>query len=113
MADNRRRKEEEKEKLMEKVFGKDAPNRRLTEEDLELLRANLLDIDSLSPEWKSIKENSQKLQEQTQQMLNNFTDADLDRLRNEIRKDFGDNLPVETQEELTVIHQQMSLNAKY
>ncbi len=32
MADNRRRKEEEKEKLMEKVFGKDAPNRRLTEE---------------------------------------------------------------------------------
>ena len=49
-------KKTEKERLMEKVFGKDAPNRRLTEEDMELLKNNILDLESLSPEWKSIKD---------------------------------------------------------
>ena len=106
-------KKTEKEKLMEKVFGKDAPNRRLTQEDMELLKNNILDLESLSPEWKSIKENSEKLQQQSQQILDNFSDADLERLRNEIRKDFGDQLPTEAREELTVIHQQMPLNEKF
>lgn len=106
-------KKTEKERLMEKVFGKDAPNRRLTEEDMELLKNNILDLESLSPEWKSIKENSEKLQQQSQHILDSFSDADLERLKNEIRKDFGDKLPVETQEDLTVIHQQMALNEKF
>lgn len=109
MADRKK----EKEKLMEKVFGKDAPNRRLTEEDMELLRNSLLDIDQLSPEWKTLKENSEKLQQQSQKILDSFTDADLEQLRNEIRKDFGDSLPVEAREELTVVHSQLPLNAKY
>ena len=106
-------KKTEKERLMEKVFGKDAPNRRLTEEDMELLKNNILDLESLSPEWKSIKENSEKLQQQSQHILDSFSDADLERLKNEIRKDFGDKLPVKTQEDLTVIHQQMALNEKF
>ena len=108
MADRKK----EKEKLMEKVFGKDAPNRRLTDEDLELLRNNLLNIEELSPEWKSLKENSEKLQEQSQKILDSFTDADLEQLRNEIRKDFGDSLPVEAREELTVVHSQLPLWSK-
>ena len=106
-------KKTEKERLMEKVFGKDAPNRRLTEEDMELLKNNILDLESLSPEWKSIKENSEKLQQQSQHILDSFSDADLERLKNEIRKDFGDQLPLETQEDLTVIRQQIPLNEKF
>ena len=106
-------KKTEKEKLMEKVFGKDAPDRRLTDEDLEMLRTNLLDLDTLSPEWKAISSNSRKLQEQTQEILNNFTDADLEQLKNEIRKDFGDQLPLEAQEDLTIVRQQIPLNAKF
>ena len=109
MADRKK----EKDKLMEKVFGKDAPNRRLTDEDLEMLKNSFMNIEDLSPEWKSIKENSEKLQQQTQQILDSFTDADLEQLRNEIRKDFGDSLPQEAREELTVVHTQLPLNAKY
>ena len=48
-------KKKEKEKLMEQVFGKNAPNRKLTDEDLRILVSNPLNGEDLSPEWKSIQ----------------------------------------------------------
>jgi hypothetical protein len=69
MATKKKDKQAEKEELLEKVFGKDAPNRKLTEEDLKMLKYNPFDGTVLSDEWKSIEENSRKLKEQTEKML--------------------------------------------
>ncbi|MBR0386081.1 MAG: AAA family ATPase [Erysipelotrichaceae bacterium] len=107
------KKELEKEQLMEKVFGKNAPKRSISQEDMDILKSNPLSGENLSPEWKTIEENSRKLQEQTQAMLDKFTDEDFESLKNELRKDFGDQLPLEQQEELTIIRQQKELSAKF
>ena len=106
-------KKKEKEKLMEQVFGKNAPNRKLTDEDLRILVSNPLSGEDLSPEWKSIQENSKKLQQQTQNILDQFSEADFENLKSELRKDFGDVMPAEQQESLTIISEQKPLNAKY
>jgi len=106
-------KKKEKEKLMEQVFGKNAPSRKITDEDIKVLLSNPLNGEDLSPEWKSIQENSKKLQEQTQAILDKFTDTDFENLKSEIRKDFGDVLPAEQQESITIITEQKPLNAKY
>ena len=108
-----KRKELEKEELMEKVFGKNAPKRTISQEDMDILKTNPFSGEDLSPEWKSIQENSVKLQEQTQAILDKFTDADFEVLKSELRKDFGDSLPIEQQEELTIIRQQKELSAKF
>ena len=55
-------KKTDKEKLLEQVFGKDAPNRKLTEDDIKALQYNPFEGHELSEEWKAIEENSKKLQ---------------------------------------------------
>lgn len=108
-----KKKDNEREELLEKVFGKNAPSRQLTAEDLDIIKSNPLSGQDLSPEWKSIEENSRKLQEQTQAILDKFTEQDFEMLKDELRKDFGDSLPLEQQEELTIIRQQKELSAKF
>ena len=109
MAD---KKKNEKDELMDKVFGKGAPNRRLTKEDLAALQFDPFDGEDLSPEWKTLQENSRKLQQQTQALLDQFSDADFEALKSEIRKDFGDTLPAEQQETLTIMPQE-NLNESF
>ena len=113
MATRKKDRQTEKEELLEKVFGKDAPNRKLTEEDLKMLKYNPFDGTELSDEWKSIEENSRKIKEQTDKMLEKYTDEDFENLKKELRKDFGDILPEQQQETLTIIHDQLSLNEIY
>lgn len=100
---------ESKEELMEKVYGKNAPDRTLTKEDIELLKNNNLNLEELSEEWRTIKENSDKIQQQAQQLLN----TDLDSLRYQIQQDFGDVFPVESQEQLTIAISQSNLADKF
>lgn len=106
-------KKDDKEKLMEQVFGKGAPNRKITEEDLKALQYNPFEGQQLSEEWKAIEENSKKLQEETQKILSKYTEEDFEKLKSELRKDFGDTLPVEQQENLTIVHSQIELNEKF
>jgi AAA+ superfamily predicted ATPase len=122
MTDEKKR--SEKEELMNKVFGKDAPNRRLTEDDLKALNYDPFDSDNMSPEWKTLEENSKKLQAQTKALLDSYqaeyqnaakevTDADYEDLKKNLRQDFGDKLSPEAQQQLTIVHQQEALNVKY
>ena len=106
-------KKDDKEKLMEQVFGKGAPNRKITEEDLKALQYNPFEGQQLSEEWKAIEENSKKLQAETKKILEKYTEEDFEKLKSELRKDFGDTLPVEQQENLTIVHNQMELNEKF
>ena len=109
MADRQK----EKEKLMEQVFGKNAPDRSISDDDMRILSSNPLSGQELSPEWKSIEENSKKLQEQAQNILDQFSDADFEIFKNEIRKDFGDVLPEEQQEAITIISEQGTLTERF
>ena len=106
-------KKTDKEKLLEQVFGKDAPNRKLTEDDIKALQYNPFEGHELSEEWKAIEENSKKLQAETQKILEKYTEEDFERLKSEIRKDFGDTLPADQQETLTIVHNQLELNEKF
>ena len=106
-------KKTEKERLMEQVFGKNAPNRKLTSEDMEGLAYFDISTDDLSPEIRQMVENSKKLQQQAQALSSSYTDSDFEKLKEELRKDFGDSLPTEQQEQLTIVHNQMSLNEKF
>ena len=60
----------EKEELYRKVLGKDAPKRNLTAADLEILKNDPFDGVDMDQQLKKLKENSDKIKEQTQQMYN-------------------------------------------
>ena len=48
-------KQEEKNELMEKVFGKNAPNRKLTDEDVATLNSNPFTGESFNEELERLK----------------------------------------------------------
>ncbi len=108
----------EKDELLEKVFGKNAPNRRLTSEDIAILKTNPYNGEDVSGELEILKQNSEKIQKQTQSILDS-TDAtmasftSLDDLSASLKKDFGTDFPVEQSETLNLVTDQASLSAKF
>ena len=85
--DNNR--EETKRQLWEQVYGKKSPDRSLTQQDIDLLKNNPLSGQQLPERWQSLQQNSEKMQAETAKMLENIDDIDLDKLRQQIRADFG------------------------
>jgi len=81
--------EKTKQQLWDKVYGSKAPDRSLTQQDIELIRSNPLSGEKLPDEFKALQANSEQLQAQTAEMLKGIDDIDLEGLRRQIKADFG------------------------
>ncbi|MBR0137637.1 MAG: AAA family ATPase [Erysipelotrichaceae bacterium] len=109
MPDNNKIKET-KDELMQKVYGPGAPDRSLKKEDYEILKNNDLKLEDLSEEWRAIKENSDRIQQAAEKIMN----TDLDALRYNLQKDFADVFPVdEANDSLTIAIGQSDLADKF
>ena len=104
----------EKEELYRKVLGKDAPKRNLTAADLEILKNDPFDGVDMDQQLKKLKENSDKIKEQTQQIYNLNLSEDLDYLKQSLKEDFSEDFPAINQEDsLTTIENTELLNQKF
>ena len=106
-------KKQEKEELMKKVFGKDAPNRSLTKEELIQLTTNPFTGEAVPDELKKLAENSEKIKQETEKILSITSDADLDALKNSLKSDFGSDFPMENESSLITVTQQTKLNEDF
>ena len=105
--------EEEKRELMEKVFGKDAPNRKLTPEDKETLKKNPFTGEEISDELEKLKQNSEIINKQFEEINNLFTDSGLDELSQSLKTDFGEDFDLGKEESLNIVFDQSSLGEKF
>ena len=105
--------EEEKRELMEKVFGKDAPNRKLTPEDKETLKKNPFTGEDLDAELEKLKQNSEIINKQFEEINNLFTDSGLDELSQSLKDDFGSDFDLGREESLNIVYDQNSLGEKF
>ena len=105
--------EEEKRELMEKVFGKDAPNRKLTPEDKETLKKNPFTGEDLDAELEKLKQNSEIINKQFEEINNLFTDSGLDELSQSLKDDFGSDFDMGKEESLNIVYDQNSLGEKF
>ncbi len=105
--------EEEKRELMEKVFGKDAPNRRLTSEDKETLKKNPFTGEEISDELEKLKQNSEIINKQFEEINNLFSDSGLDELSQSLKTDFGEDFDLGKEESLSIVFDQSSLGEKF
>ncbi len=105
--------EEEKRELMEKVFGKNAPNRKLTDEDKEALKKNPFTGEEISTELKKLKQNSEIINKQFEEINNLFTDSGLDELSQSLKNDFGEDFDMGKEESLNIVFDQNSLGEKF
>ena len=104
----------EKEELYRKVLGKAAPKRNLTAADLEILKNDPFDGVDMDQQLKKLKENSDKIKEQTQQIYNLNLSEDLDYLKQSLKEDFSEDFPAINQEDsLTTIENTELLNQKF
>ena len=104
----------EKEELYRKVLGKDAPKRNLTAADLEILKNDPFDGVDMDQQLKKLKDNSDKIKEQTQQIYNLNLSEDLDYLKQSLKEDFSEDFPAINQEDsLTTIENTELLNQKF
>ena len=94
MTNNDKNREETKMKLWEQVYGKKAPDRSISQNDMDILKNHPLSDEQLSPEWQHLKDNSEKLQAQTSEILKGLDEIDLDRLQQQIKSDFGSEVSV-------------------
>ncbi|MDO4377786.1 MAG: AAA family ATPase [Erysipelotrichia bacterium] len=109
-------KTKEKEELYRKVLGKDAPKRKLSAEDMEILKNNPFTVESLSPELEKLKENSERIKQQTDNLYNQIYNVDLniDELSQSLKNDFKNDFPaIENEESLNIVEDQKSLNEKF
>jgi len=114
-------KKNEKEELMEKVFGKDAPNRSLTSKDLDILASA---SNSFNNELDKMLKNSEKNNNKVDELLNvcdgiientnniiekntNNSNVDLEKLRQKIKNDF------DVDETINVTYKQVDLYNKF
>lgn len=103
----------EKEELMERILGKNAPNRKITDEDLAVLHTNPFTGQSINSEFEQLKANSEKLQKQSEELLSMLDSTGLEALQNSLKADFSADFPMEKADELNVSLDQESLNAKF
>ncbi len=105
----------EREELYNKILGKGAPKRTLTEEDIQILKTNPFTNEPLSDELEALKANSEKIKQQTDSLYDQIYNSDfsLDSLQQSLKKDFGTDFPIETSSELNVAVDQKSLNDKF
>ena len=89
------KKKTERELLYEKVLGKDAPKRTLTESDIAILKNNPFTNEPLSEELQRLKENSEKIKQQTETLMDQIYsvdfDMDIDSLKQSIKDDLARN----------------------
>ncbi|MBQ6654394.1 MAG: AAA family ATPase [Erysipelotrichaceae bacterium] len=105
--------EEEKRELMEKVFGKDAPNRKLTDEDKAVLNKNPFTGELISDELEKLKQNSEIINKQFEEINGLFTDSGLDELSQSLKTDFGEDFDLGKEESLNIVFDQNSLGDKF
>lgn len=109
-------KTKEKEELYRKVLGKDAPNRKLSADDIATLKNNPFTGESLTPELEKLKENSEKIKQQTDNLYNQIYNIDfnIDDLSQSLKNDFKEDFPtIENEESLNIIEDQKNLNEKF
>ena len=111
------KKKTERELLYEKVLGKDAPKRTLTESDIAILKNNPFTNEPLSEELQRLKENSEKIKQQTETLMDQIYsvdfDMDIDSLKQSIKDDFGTEFPIEQVSTINIVENQAELNAKF
>jgi len=111
-------KKQEKDELMEKVFGKNAPKRTLSAEDIALLKTNPFTGEQISEELEQLKKNSEKLQKESQSILDmmngtpNSNIEALDSLNQSLKTDFAQ-FNLEEESSLNIVYDQESLNTKF
>ncbi|MGN1398424.1 MAG: AAA family ATPase [Erysipelotrichaceae bacterium] len=104
----------EKEELYRKVLGKDAPNRSLTSTDIEILKNDPFSGVDMDEQLKRLKENSEKIKQQTEQIYDLNFSEDLDSLKQSLKDDFSQDFPAINQEEsLITIDNTELLNQKF
>lgn len=106
-------KQEEKNELMEKVFGKNAPNRKLTDEDVATLNSNPFTGESFNEELERLKKNSEVINKQFEEINGLLTNSGLDELAQNLKTDFGEDFPMEQESSLNIVFDQNSLNDKF
>ncbi len=111
------KKKTERELLYEKVLGKNAPKRTLTESDISILKNNPFTNEPLSDELQRLKENSDKIKQQTQTLMDQIYsvdfDMDIDTLKQSIKDDFGSEFPIEQVSTINIVENQAELNSKF
>ncbi len=111
------KKKTERELLYEKVLGKDAPKRTLTESDIAILKTNPFTNEPLSEELQRLKENSDKIKQQTETLMDQIYSVDFDvdmaSLKQSIKADFGEEFPIEQVSTINIVENQEELNSKF
>ncbi|MGI6608046.1 MAG: AAA family ATPase [Erysipelotrichaceae bacterium] len=111
------KKKTERELLYEKVLGKDAPKRTLTESDIQILKHNPFTNEPLSEELERLKENSEKIKQQTETLMDQIYSVDfgvdIDSLKQSIKDDFGNEFPIEQVSTINIVENQTELNSKF
>ena len=105
--------EEEKRELMEKVLGKDAPNRKLTDADIAVLKTNPFTGEEISAELERLKNQSEEIGRQTDQINDLLYNSALDKLATSLKEDFGDEFPLENEPVLNIVYDQTSLTTRF
>ncbi len=109
------KKKTERELLYEQILGKDAPKRTLTESDIAILKNNPFTNEPLSEELQRLKENSDKIKQQTETLMDQIYSVDLDMgsLKQSIKDDFGTEFPIEQVSTINIVENQAELNSKF
>lgn len=99
------KKKTERELLYEQILGKDAPKRTLTESDIAILKNNPFTNEPLSEELQRLKENSDKIKQQTETLMDQIYSVDLDMgsLKQSIKDDFGTEFPIEQVSTINIV----------
>ncbi len=110
-------KKSERELLYEKVLGKDAPRRTLTESDIAILKNNPFTDEPISDELQRLKENSDKIKQQTETLMDQIYSVDfgmdMETLKQSIKDDFGSEFPIEQVSTINIVENQAELNSKF
>lgn len=105
----------EKEELYRKVLGKDAPNRSLTPQDLEILKNDPFSgATSYNEQLEKLKENSERIKQQTEAIYNVDLSNDLDALKQSLKDDFSTDFPeINNESTLQTVENVEVLNQKF
>ena len=89
----------------------------MTESDIAILKNNPFTNEPLSEELQRLKENSEKIKQQTETLMDQIYsvdfDMDIDSLKQSIKDDFGTEFPIEQVSTINIVENQAELNAKF